>query len=134
MTKYRRILLELLAPPFIATIALVVTSYPSETLFGILAGFLPLLMFAYLFGIIPAVLYTIGMEFWFQLGLRVRCGLLCTVGLSVCLGAGAGFLSATLATWFGVLTEAECLYFLRVGGLIGSLIGYYVGRKQILAV
>jgi len=69
------------------------------------------------------------MELWFRAGLRGRLGLLGTVLLSACLGAGAGFLSAVLGTGLG-FSASDRLYFLRLGTAIGLLIGFYVGREQ----
>jgi hypothetical protein len=130
MSKYRRILFEILAPPLLATIWLLITSSKSETISGVILGFLPLLFFAYIFGIIPALLYTVAMELWFQFGLRVRCGLLCTVGLSAFLGAGAGFLSAGIGALLGFLIWMDCIHFLWIGASVGLLIGLCVGWRQ----
>jgi hypothetical protein len=129
MSKFRRILFELLAPPFLAAI-LIITTDTSDTFLGMLAGFLPFLFFAYAFGIIPSLIYMLAMEFWFQSGLRARCGFLCTIGLSCLLGVGAGFLSAWLGIWLGFLTQPDNLHLARIGGIVGSLIGFYVGRRQ----
>jgi hypothetical protein len=65
MSKNRRMFFELLAPPFLATVWLLITSSKSETISGAILGFIPLLLFAYMFGIIPAILYTVAMELWF---------------------------------------------------------------------
>ena len=129
MSKHRRILVELLAPPLLAAVALVAVSYKQETLAGILLGFVPLVMAAYVLGFIPSLLYTGAMELWFRSGLRVRFGLLCTVLLSACLGAGAGFLSAVFGAGLG-FSEADRLHLLRLGAVIGLLIGFYVGRVR----
>ena len=128
MNKHQRILIEALAPSFLATVILAATDR-SDTFWMILAGFVPLLGSAYFFGFIPSVVYTLAMEVWFQMGLRARCGLLCTLGFSAILGAGAGFLSALLASPLG-FTSSDCFHFLRMGALIGFLIAFYVGRRQ----
>jgi len=133
MSKNRRIFFELLAPPFLATIWLLITSSKSETISDAILGFVPLLLFAYMFGVIPAILYTVAMELWFRFGLRARCGLLCTIGLSAFLGAGAGFLSAAFGAWIGFLIWPDCIHFLWIGAWIGLLIGFYVGRHQTAA-
>ena len=129
MNNSRRILIELLAPPLLAAVALVATSYKQETLASILLGFVPLVAAAYALGFIPSVLYAGSMELWFRSGLRVRFGLLCTVLLSACLGAGAGFLSAVLGAGLG-FSQADRLYLLQLGAVIGLLIGFYVARQQ----
>jgi hypothetical protein len=92
---------------------------------------LPLLFFSYLLGTIPAVLYTIAMEFWFQSGLSARCEFryAVTIGLSTCLGAGAGFLSGALGFWAG-FTKSDRLYLLLIGGFVGLLVGSYSGRSR----
>jgi hypothetical protein len=130
MSQKQRILIELLTPPFLATLWLVVISWKAETISSVLLGFLPLLLFAYLFGIIPALLYTFAMERWFRSGLRVRFAWLCTAGLSALLGAAAGFLAAAFGAGIGFLIPSDCLHFLRIGAVVGLLIGVYVGRPQ----
>ena len=133
MSKYRRIFFELLAPPFLTTIWLLIASSKSEPISDAILGFLPLLFFAYMFGIIPALLYTVAMELWFQFGLRARCGLLCTVGLSAFLGAAAGCLSAGIGALLAFLIPSDCINFLLIGAVDGLLVGFYVGRKQTSA-
>ena len=122
--------IEILAPPFLAVLWMCVASRNSQTISEILLGFGPALIFAYAFGIFPALLYTCAMEFWFESGLRARFGLLCTAGLSAFMGAAAGFLSAAIGTLVGFLLRPDCLYFLRVGAFVGLLIGFLVGRQQ----
>jgi hypothetical protein len=129
MSKYQRVLIEVLAPAPLALVALLVTSYKQDTLAGILLGFIPGVCAAYVLGFVPSLLYTGAMELWFHLGLRARCGFVCTGILSSLLGAGAGFLSAVLGTGLG-FSETDRLFFLRLGALIGLLIGLYVGREQ----
>ena len=129
MNKYRRMVIEALAPPFLATLIMAATDR-SDTFLMLLAGFLPLLLFAYAFGIIPSVLYALAMECWFHSGLRARCGLLCTVGLSGLLGAGAGWLSALLGMSLGFFTKPDDSSLARIGLFVGLLIGFYVGRRQ----
>ena len=133
MSKYRRIFIELLAPPFLVTIWLLITSSKSESISDAILGFLPLLCFAYMFGIIPAILYTVAMEFWFRFGLRARCGLICTAGLSACLGAIAGFLSAGIGVLLGFLIPMDCGHFALIGAVIGLLIGICVSWRQTTA-
>jgi hypothetical protein len=134
MSKNRRILFELLAPPFLAAVWVsIFSSHESETLSVIVVGSLGLVIFSYMFGIIPAILYTVAMELWFQFGLRARCGLLCTVGLSAFLGALAGYLSAGIGAWLGFLIPSDCRHFALIGAVIGLSVGFYVGRKQTSA-
>ena len=129
MNKLRRLLVELLAPPLLAAVALVAASFKQETLADVLFGFFPLVVAAYLLGFIPSLLCTGSMELWFCSGLCVRFGFLSTLLLSACLGAGAGLLSAVLGTRLGC-SEADYLYLLQLGAFIGLLTGFYVGRAQ----
>ena len=133
MSKYRRIFIELLAPPFLVTIWLLITSSKSESISDAILGFLPLLCFAYIFGIIPGILYTVAMELWFRFGLSARCGLICTAGLSACLGAVAGFLSAGIGVLIGFLIPTDCWHFALIGVVIGLLIGICVSWRQTAA-
>ena len=131
MSKNRRILFEVLAPPFLAAVLVnIFSSHESETLSVLVVGSFGLVWFAYVFGIIPAILYTVVMELWFQFGLRARCGLLCTIGLSAFLGALAGYLSAGIGAWLGFLIPSDCIHFSLFGIVVGLLVGFYVGRKQ----
>jgi len=140
MSKKKRILFEVLAPPFSAVLLILIFGFFgshesvtfSDVLFGFF-GFIPLLMFAYAFGIIPAIIYAGVMELWFHFGLRSRLGLLCTVGLSGLLGLGAGFLSGWVGIWLGFLTHPDDYRLAKIGAMVGLLIGYYVEKKQTLA-
>jgi len=133
MSRHARILTELFAPPFLAILVKAILACGKEPLLDILIGFIPMLKFAYVFGIIPAFLYTVAMELWFQLGLRARCGLLCTAGLSGLLGIGAGYLSAWFGIWPGFLTRPEAIHYAKLGAFVGLLIGFFVSRKQTAA-
>jgi hypothetical protein len=138
MGKKRRFFIEMLAPPLFASLWLTILSFynvckgtfsASDFLMS-LAGFPVLLMFAYLFGIIPAALYAFAMEFWFERGLFVRLGWLCTIGWSGFLGALAGYGSAEIGNFFGILIPSDCFQFLPAGAVIGLLVGFFVSRKQ----
>lgn len=129
-TANKRILMELLAPPFLAAVWLAVASFKSETILSTLAGFLPLLFFACLFGLIPSLVYALAMEIWFRSRLRRRFGLFCTVGFSSFLGAGAGFLATAIGALLGFLFLSDCPHFSLVGAVIGLSVGFNVGRKQ----
>ena len=134
MSKIWRILLELLAPPFLAAVWVTIfSSHESETLSDFLIGFPELVIFAYFFGLIPAAIYAVAMELWFHRGLRGRFGLLCTAAWSGFLGAVAGYFSAAIGSGLGFLIPSDCFYYLKVGAFIGLLIGFYVGRKQTSA-
>jgi hypothetical protein len=131
MSKKRRILVELLAPAFLATLWLVVTSsHEAQTLSVIIFGSCALLVFSYLFAIVPSAMYAIAMEIWFRSGLGVRLGLLCTSALSCLLGAAGGFLSGAIGRVLGFLTPSDNFHFARAGAVIGLLIGFYVSRKS----
>jgi len=126
---HRRIVTELFAPPFLAALVEASLAFGKEPLSDILGGFIPTLQFAYVFGIVPAILYTAVMELWFRLGFRARCGLLCTAGLSGLLGVGAGYLSAWFGIWLGFLTRPEAIHYAKLGALIGLLIGFFVAGR-----
>lgn len=129
MEKYQRILIEVLAPPFLGACILAVRPNAADTLSDRILGFVPFLGAAYAFAILPSLLYMLVMETWFRLGLRARCGLLCTVGLSVLLGCGAGLVIEYVVD-FGQISYAWLLW---VGGLVGLMIGVYVSRQQTSA-
>lgn len=130
MSNIRRKLVEVFAPPFLATIALVILIAKNDSASGILLGFIPFLFCAYVFGIIPSLLYMLAMESWFKLKLRGRWGMLCTVGLSVLLGTAAGLMTNVLAHVTGFLTGADDLWLPKIGALVGLLVGFYGGRQQ----
>jgi hypothetical protein len=92
-----------------------------------------MLIFAYLFGLVPSFLYAVMMELWFRVKLRMRFGLFCTAGLSSFLGAGAGFLACRFGTWCGPLIGEHSREYVLRGAAIGLLVGFYVGRKQTSA-
>ena len=133
MSKNQRMIIEAFAPPFLATVCLVIMSFRQESLSDVFLGFLPCLLFAYAFGIFPALLFMVVMELWFYFGFRRRCGLLCTVGLSGILGFGAGLLSALLAICLGLLTQPDSFWLAKIGLIVGLLIGFYVARKETSA-
>ena len=134
MSKEKRILVELLAPPFLAMIWIAVTTFSiSDGIFAIFGTFFFVLMFAYLFSIIPSLIYTVVMEVWFRSGLRTRFGLFCTAGLSSLLGGGAGFLACVIGIRLGPLISFDRGNFALIGAVAGLLVGFYVGRKQTSA-
>ena len=134
MKNPKRILVELLAPPLLAAVwVMIFSSHDSETLSDYLIGGPVLIMFSYVFGILPAGIYTFAMELWFRFGLRSRCGLICTVGLSSFLGAAAGFLSAGIGALLGFLIPMDCRHFALIGAVIGLLVGICVGWRQTTA-
>lgn len=126
MNPHKRILVELLAPPPLAVLLLLVTGRTSDSFLDIVIGLLPIIGAAYGLGIVPSIIYMGVMEFWFRWGLHTRFGLLCTVLLSGTLGAAAGFLiQLFLASSAGPST----LWW--IGALVGLLIGVYVGRFEL---
>ena len=127
MKKYQRILIETLAPPFLGAFIFMATGSGSDTLSDRVFYFLPFLLVAYIFCIIPSLIYTAAMELWFWLELRARCGLLCTAVFSAALGCGAG-----LAIEF-VIDFHQISLFLWIGALVGLMVGFYVGRPKTSA-
>jgi hypothetical protein len=132
MSKYRRIFIEVLAPPFLAAMIAAAGDKSSEW-YMIIAGFIPLLFFFYLLGIIPSVIYALGMELWFFAHLRERCGLICTVAVSGLLGFVAGLGGAWSGIWFGFLTRPDDVSLARLGIVVGLLVGFYVADKHTIA-
>jgi hypothetical protein len=131
MRVTNRFFVELLAPPFLAALWLTIFSLPgSGTLSDFLHAIPVVIMFSYVFAIIPAGVYAFAMELWFHGGLRSRFGLICTAGWSGFLGGLAGYFSADIASSFEFLDSLDCFHFLKIGALIGLLIGFYFGRKQ----
>jgi hypothetical protein len=126
MSKNRRILFEALAPPFLGAFIFMVTGSGSDTLADRVFYFLPFVLMAYAFCIIPSFLYMLVMELWFWLGLRARCGLLCTVLLSAFLGCGAGLVIEYVIDFHQILSTN----FLWIGSLVGLLIGFYVSKQK----
>jgi hypothetical protein len=128
MSRNHRIVIQLLGPPFIATIITAMIAGAADSLIYRLAGFPVLLAFSYLYGIVPSAIYTAIMELWFENGYCSKYGLTITVALSGVLGLGAGFFVELLShplTQSGWIT---CL--LPVGFIAGVIVGFYVGRKQ----
>jgi hypothetical protein len=132
MSKRRRILVELIAPPFLAAMISAAGDKSSEW-YMIIAGFLPLLFFFYLLGTIPSVIYALVMEMWFYAHLRERCGVICTVAVSGLLGCVAGLGGAWSGIWFGFLTRPDDVSLARIGAVVGLLVGFYVADKHTIA-
>ena len=129
MDRLQRILIEMFAPPFLGACMVMVRPSAADNFHERFFGFLPLVVAAYTFAIIPSLLYTAAMELWFWLGLRARCGLLCTVIVSAALGCGAGLAIEYVIDGQQILSTV----FLREGALVGLLIGVYVSRQNISA-
>jgi hypothetical protein len=135
MTKSHRMLFEVAAPPLLAAFFIDVKSVFSVSswidLGMIFGGFIPLIFMLYLIGIIPSLIYMGLMEFWFRMGMHRCCGLFCTVILSAVLGWGAALLSGLILVWMGFLFMPDILAFSWFGILVGLLIGFYVGKRQV---
>jgi hypothetical protein len=132
MSKNRRILFELLAPPFLAAIITIAGDKSSEW-YMIIAGFFPSLFFFYVFGIIPSAIYTLAMELWFYARLRERCGFICTSAVSGILGCAAGFAGAWSGILLGFLTRPDDYSLAKLGLVVGLLVGFFVSQKQTSA-
>jgi len=129
MKKDKRILIEALSPPFLGAFILTFSGCGSDTWPDRFLFFIPFLLAAYAFCIIPSLIYTVAMELWFWLGLRTRFGLLCTVIFSAALGCGAGLAIEFVIDFHQILSTV----LLWIGALVGLLIGFYVGRQKIPA-
>jgi hypothetical protein len=131
MSKNRRRVVEVVAPPFVAAMIMVPGDRASEW-YMLIAGFFPFMLFAYSFGIIPSVIYALAMELWFHARLHERCGLVCTIGVSGLLGLGAGLAAGWSAIWMGILTSPDDFNFAAIGTVVGLLLGFYVGEKYTI--
>jgi hypothetical protein len=130
MKRTERILVELLAPPFLAMIWIAVTTFSLSDGVVIFPTFLFMVVVGYLFSIIPSLIYTSVMEVWFRSGLRARFGLSCTAAFSSLLGTGAGFLACAIGTWLGPLISFDCRNFALIGGTCGLVVGFYVAYSD----
>jgi hypothetical protein len=130
MKKYQRILIEALAPPFLGAFIFTFAGCGSDTWRDRFLLFLPFLFGAYVFCIIPSLVYMLAMELWFRMGLRARCGLFCTVIFSAILGCGAGLAIEYVTDFHQILSTV----FLWISSLVGLLIGFYISRQKTLAV
>ena len=134
MKQNKRLFFEAVAPPFLAALLILATTVPANaTHDDIISDFWPVFLYTYFFGTFPSLLYALVMEIWFQLGLRTRCGLLCTVGFSGLLGAGAAWTSTAFGIWLGSINEPVSSRMVLIGIIVGLLIGFCVGRKPASA-
>ncbi|MGH7989336.1 MAG: hypothetical protein ACREDS_03965 [Limisphaerales bacterium] len=126
MSKYQRRFVEVLVPPFLGAFGVMVTDRV-DTFADKILGFFPFVAAAYVYAIVPSLVYMLVMETWFWFDLRARCGLFCTVVLSASLGCGAG-LALEYVIDFGQILSWKLVW---IGGVVGLLIGFYVGRRSV---
>jgi hypothetical protein len=124
MSRHQRIIIELLAPPLLGAFTFTVTGCGADSITARILGFVPFVVLAYAFAIVPSFLCMLVMEAWYGLGFRARCGLICTVGLSALLGCGAG-----LALEYLLDGSILARVLLWIGAFVGLLVGFYVGRQ-----
>src|ERR1039457_1285994 len=122
MNKYKRIFIEVLAPPFLGAFIVVFTDPGGYSFMDRIKAFPQFLYGTYIFAIMPSCVYALAMELWFWFGLRARLGLLCTVAFSALLGCGAG-------AFIQHITDGDVQVVL-LGALVGLVIGFVVGRRQ----
>jgi hypothetical protein len=116
MSRIHRILVEVLAPPLLASALVLATGHNSYGVGEILIG-IPVFVFAaYAFAILPCVGYALLMEFWFAKGLASRCGLVCTATMSAAFGAVSGLL-------IHLLIPGGAMNLVPIGALDGLVVG-----------
>ncbi len=119
MNRKRRVIIEVFAPSFLGT----VLWYGGHI--GELAhtGALNLLDFsiywvlAFLFALVPSLVYALVMEWWFGRGLLDRARRISAVALSTALGFGAGYFVFRAS-------EARVIW---LGGAVGLILGVVLG-------
>jgi hypothetical protein len=116
------VVVELVAPPLIASVLLILAHPKSSGIGDILLGFPALLAAAYGLGVLPCLAYAAAMECWFAAGMRQRCGFLCTVVASCLLGMGAGYVVQLLIPGGG-------LSLWPLAALDGLLVGSYLAYR-----
>lgn len=133
-TRSKRIALEVLGPPLLGAFLMTGFSIAVSLGRGVNLGFLLqdgrdylfVLIYAYIFGLLPSLAYMSVMEAAFahglypaggkSVGLSALLGLLCGVGMAAIFG---GLRTGTLGLWLG---------FGGVGLLVGVVLGLVIGR------
>ena len=115
MTRRRRILIAVLAPPLLGAISFAVANSITDRSTHPLLWLPTYVMFAYPIAIIPSAFYASLMDTWVARGLHRRFGLVVTALLSASCGTMTGLALSLLLNWPTRL--AFC------GGLVGAGLG-----------
>jgi hypothetical protein len=124
MNRTQRILVEILSPSFLAAAIFTISGCGSDNITDRFVFFPFFLVFAYLYGIVPSVVYAAVMEFWFKKRFHIhKYGLLSTAAVSATLGLGAAFLIQL------VIQGTKISSLLPIGTLVGLMVGLYLARR-----
>lgn len=130
MRRWRRILVELLGPPPVATTLLALFAIAHEPggpwTLDHLGGLLAILAFAYLLAAIPCVISTLVLEIAFARGLPPGSG------RAVLLAAGLGLLSGVAMAGFGA-SSAALEWMPALGAATGLALGAFVRWRSMCA-
>lgn len=121
-----RICVEIGAPAPIAVVMICALGCTPDKVGDVLLGLPNILAIAYAFAFIPSVVFAFLMEMWFGYRMQFRCGALATIGLSMTLVAGIGYVVQILLS-----NEATISYFVPIGALDGLVIGIVLYRNSI---
>src|SRR5436189_5809966 len=92
MTRTRRIAVEILSPPLIAAFLIATDGRSADTVLASVFGFPIMLVYAYVFGIIPSAAYALAIETWITLKGHQKFGAFLTVVISSLLGLLSGYI------------------------------------------
>ena len=144
MSRTQRILTEIFFPPLIGTIVIVISGcisgginglndIISDGIIGFILGIPALLFFAYLFGILPSLLYALIMEILFSYNFHNKLSFLLTVSTSTLLGLLSGYCVFFLSQSFTQGSAPDLRKLIGVGISVGIIMGFVLAccmRRQ----
>jgi hypothetical protein len=119
MNRSRRLLIEILTPPFLGALIYTLGGYGSDNLLDRITLFPVFLVAVYCFGSLPSLLYALIMEIWFSNRLHKRLGIIATLIVSLLLGACSGFCVFALSKVFIQGSGSDLKVFLGIGNIVG---------------
>jgi hypothetical protein len=129
MSQRQRQIIEILAPAPLAAIMIAIATPASQSLAVATGGFASLVFIAYLFALVPSLIYSLVMEKWFALRLDKKYGRVSTAMLSLTLGSVSGGGIWCLGAMLGFITRVDAPPLLLVGSLVGLIIGGFLTCK-----
>lgn len=126
MTRTRRIAFEILSPPLIATFLMATDGRSPDTLLIKIFGFPVMLFYAYVFGIIPSVVYALVMETWIRLKGHQKFGVFLTVLISSLLGLLSGYAVFFLSRPLTQGSSADLKWLMGIGIQTGVSAGFLI--------